>query len=69
MNILHAGNKSPVQRGFFKQSVGDLLPALRFLGKLYNFYNFAIIFSLMEVMMICRRAKNFPDSKMVEYYQ
>ena len=26
MNILRAGDKSPVQRGFFKNSVGDLQP-------------------------------------------
>ena len=47
MNILRAGDQSPVQRGFFKNRVGDLLPALRFLGGLYNFCNFAIIFSLL----------------------
>ena len=47
MNILRVGDQSPVQRGFFKNSAGDLLPALRFLGGLYNFCNFAIIFSLL----------------------
>ena len=47
MNILHAGDKSPVQRGFLTNSMGDLLPALGFLGGLYNFCNFVIIFSLM----------------------
>ena len=46
MNILCEGDASPVQRGFIKNSTGDLLPALRFLGGLYNFCNFAIIFSL-----------------------
>ena len=35
--ILCAGNNSPMQRDFFKKRVADLLPALRFLGKLYNF--------------------------------
>ena len=40
MNILHAGDKSPAQRGFFKNSTGDLLPALRFLGRLCNFCNY-----------------------------
>ena len=40
MNILRV-----VQRGSFKNSVGDLLPALRFLGGLYDFYNFVIILS------------------------
>ena len=47
MNILHVDNKLPVQRGFFANSAGDLLPALGFLGGLYNFCNFVIIFSLM----------------------
>ena len=47
MNILRAGNKSPVQRGLFTNSIGDLLPALGFMGGLYNFCNFVIIFSLM----------------------
>ena len=41
MNILRTGNKLPVQRGFIKNN------ALRFLGELYNFCNFVIIFSLM----------------------
>ena len=47
MNILQAGDKSPVQRGFFTNSAGGLLPALGSLGGLYNFCNFMIIFSLM----------------------
>ena len=47
MNILSAGDKLPVQRGFFANNTGDLLPALGFLGGLYNFCNFVIIFSLM----------------------
>ena len=49
MNILRVGDKlpmqSPVQRGFFLNTVGNLLPTLGFLGKLYNFCNF--VFSLM----------------------
>ena len=40
MNILRAGDKSPVQRGFFKNSAGDLLPAIRFLAGLCNFCNY-----------------------------
>ena len=52
INILHAGDKSLVKRGFFKQSTGYLLPVLRFLGGLYYFCNFVIIFSLMQVTMI-----------------
>ena len=40
MNILRAGDKSSAQRGFFKNCVGDLLPALRFLGGLCNFCNY-----------------------------
>ena len=47
MNILRAGSKLPMQRSFFTNSAGDLLPALEFLGRLYNFCNFVIIFSLM----------------------
>ena len=44
MNILCMGDKSPVQRGFFTNNMRDLLPALGFLGELYNFCNFVIIF-------------------------
>ena len=40
MNISRVGDKSPVQRGFFTNSAGDLLPALEFLGGLYNFCNY-----------------------------
>ena len=47
MNILVVGDKLPVQRGFFKNSMVDLLLTLRFLGGLYHFCNFVIIFSLM----------------------
>ena len=47
MNILRAGDKSPVQKGFFNNRAGDLLHALSFPGGLYNFCNFVIIFSLM----------------------
>ena len=45
MNILHAGDKSPAQRGFFKNSAADLLPALRFLGRLCNFCNYTFNFT------------------------
>ena len=47
MNILCAGDKLSVEESFFKSSAGDLLLALRFLGKLDNFCNFVIILSLM----------------------
>ena len=47
MNVLHPGNKWPAQREFFTEKAGDLLPALGFMGGLYNFCNFAIIFSLI----------------------
>ena len=43
MDILCAGDKSPVQRGFFTNSMG----ALGSLGGLYNFCNFVVIFSLI----------------------
>ena len=68
-NILRTGNKSPVQRGFFKNRMGNLLPALRFLGGLYNFCNFVIIFFLMQVMIMCRRVTYFTNLEMIEYYQ
>ena len=69
INILHVGDKSPMKRGFFKKSTGYLLPVLRFLGGLYYFCNFVIIFSLMQVTMIWRRVIYFADSEMIEYYQ
>ena len=47
INILHAGDKLPVERGFFTNSMVDLLPALGFLGGIYNFCNFVIIFSFI----------------------
>ena len=47
MNILHVGDKPPMQQGFFTNSAGDLLPALEFQGGLCNFCNLVIIFSLM----------------------
>ena len=40
MNILHAGDKSPMERGFSKNGVDNLLPALR--SRHYNFSNFVI---------------------------
>ena len=40
MNILRAGDKLLAQRGFFKNSMGDLLPALRFLGRVCKFCNY-----------------------------
>ena len=49
MNILRAGDKSPVQRGFFTNSAGDLLPALGFLGGLHNFCNY-IFFNVSHDM-------------------
>ena len=59
MYILRVGNKSPVQRGFFTNSTGNLLPALGFLGGLYNVCNFVIIFSLMKVTVISRSSDIF----------
>ena len=47
INILHASDKSPVQRGFFNNGKSGLLHALIFLGRLFNFYNFVFIFPLM----------------------
>ena len=48
MNILCAGDKSPVQECVLKTSADDLLSALRFLGGLHNFCNFVIILSLIK---------------------
>ena len=50
MNILHVGGQTPMQKCFFLNSTGDLLPALGSPGRLCNFCgfcNFVIIFSLM----------------------
>ena len=47
MNILRGGDKLPMQEHFFKNSTCDLLTALKFLGRLYDFCNFVIILSLM----------------------
>ena len=47
MNILCLGDKSPIQRGFFKNKTSRLVPALRFLVGLYKFCNFVIMLSLM----------------------
>ena len=72
MNILCTGNKSPVQKGFLKNSTSDLLLAQRIMGGLYNFCNFVIIFcdySYIKLKMICEKAIYFTDSEMVKYYQ
>lgn len=69
MNILRTGNKIPVQTGFFKNNMVDLLPALRFLSRLHNFWSFLFIFSLILVTIIYRRATHFTDSEMIGYYQ
>ena len=55
MNILHAGNKLLMQQGFFTVSVGDLLPSLEFLGRLYNFCNFCflLVFDHFQICKIC----------------
>ena len=56
MNILCTGNKSPMQRGFFTNSVGDLVLALVFLA---GCIIFVIIFSLLWVTMLCRSSNIF----------
>ena len=69
MNILHTGNKLPVQKGFFKNGAGDLLHTLRFLGRLYHFCNFVIIFSLLQynnnsfIIIILKQFKYKNDKK------
>ena len=67
MNIFRKANKSPVS-SFFKNSACNLLLALIFLSWLFNFCNFVITFSLMQVTMICRRVKYFRWSEIIEYY-
>ena len=59
INILRVGDKSSVQRGFFKNSACDILPASRFLGRLYIFYNF-VNYIFFNVSL---------DAKVIEYYQ
>ena len=60
LSVLQRGDKSPMQKDFFK-NMGDLLPTLRFLGRLYNFCNFVIYIFFEEW--------HFTDSEMIEYYQ
>ena len=43
MNILHTGDKLSVQRGLLKK---------RFLGRLYNFCNFVIMFNVSHDDML-----------------
>ena len=46
--IRYRPDKSPMQRAFFKNSGEQFIAhTSRFLGKLYNFHNFVIIFSLI----------------------
>ena len=69
MNILCVDNKSPVQRDFYKNGTMDLLPALRFLGSLYNFCNFVIIFSLIKSRRYVQVVTCFTDLEMIKYFQ
>ena len=70
LNILCVGNKSPMQRGFFKKYFFKKLPFLKFLGGLRNFGNFNyIFFNIILDEMICRRLTYFTDSEMIKYYQ
>ena len=48
INILHSGNKSPMQRGFFKIAWVIYCPPVRFLDELYNLHYFVIMFSLIK---------------------
>ena len=69
MNNLCAGDKLPVQRGFFINSAGDLLPALGFLRRLYNFCNFVVMFSLINSWWYVELVTYFTDLEIIEYYQ
>ena len=62
MNNLCAGDKLPVQRGFFINSAGDLLPAL-------GFCNFVVIFSLINSRWYVELVTYFTDLEIIEYYQ
>ena len=44
LSVLQRGDKSLMQKDF--KNMGNLLPTLRFLGRLYNFCNLQFIFSL-----------------------
>ena len=57
MNILRMGNKLPLQRGFFKNSTGNFLLTLRFLGGLSNSCNL-VIFSLIKLQW-CLKERHF----------
>ena len=61
---MQTGTLSPVQRGFFKNSAGDLLPTLAFWA---GYVTFIIKFPLITI--VCRRAIYFIDLKIIEYYQ
>ena len=66
MNILHTGNKLPMQRDFFKIR-GQFIACPEVSGQaacLLEFCNYIFF----NVRMICRRAY-FTDSEMIEYYQ
>ena len=54
MNILCVGDKLPMQRGFFKNNAGDLLPALSFLGRLYNTVFLVPIIYLPKFLIPCK---------------
>ena len=69
MNILRAGDKTPMQREKNKNVASDLLAALRFLGRPYNFCNFVIIFSLIKSQRYVKVVTYFTDSEMIKYYQ
>ena len=47
INLLHTGNKLPMQRGFLKNSAGNIFAASRFLGGLYTFCYFVNYISLI----------------------
>ena len=68
MNILRMGDIARA-KSFFTNSAGDLLPALGFLGGLYNFCNFVIILSLIKSRWYVEVAIYFTDLEKIEYYQ
>ena len=73
LNILCVGNKSPMQRGFFKKKKKKIekIACLKVSRGLYviSVISSYIFFNIINDEMICRRMTYFRDSEMIKYYQ
>ena len=72
LNILCGGNKSPMQRGFFKKKKKiEKIACLKVSRGLYviSVISSYIFFNIINDEMICRRMTYFRDSEMIKYYQ